>query len=522
MADIDLSGFGLERTAFVGKGHYGSVQLVRDTNSGRTFVAKCVKLGALNEADRKLAHQEVFLLEALHHPFIVEYHDSFLVEGQGGEDILVILMGHCAGGDLRQAIAAKAQAGESFSEAQVMTWFAQLVQALQHIHSERVMHRDLKCSNVFLVGDGTLKLGDFGISRVFEGSKDAAITLVGTPYYMSPEVCSSEAYSYKADIWSLGCILYELCALKHAFQHETLQGLVHNIKSAKYGPIPSSYSAELQDLIRRLLNPVPSSRLSCLEIIALPLVQQHINPQVANDNLPTDAETRQRGKELRKGGTLQRLDSMSLSMSAGSTSSITMPDLGPQDMSLILASRLARALELRSALASLDPANSGAVSVNALQSLLSSDSAGMSDGETTVFMSSLPKSDGKVLNGAVESKVADAGAAPKIQQLWTWAKQALGATDSLLAMSLEARDRQRSGQLSVQEFQAALKEVSPQSNVEELMVLMLLADKNKSGDILYSRCLSRFSVATNLAEDSFFTCATGDLRVIQGAVMNAW
>ena len=92
-----------------------------------------------------------------------------------------------------------------------MHWFVQICAALKYIHKRRVLHRDVKASNVFLTASGCVKLGDFGISRVLQGTRDKATTVAGTPAYMSPEMCQSKEYTLKSDIWALGCLLYELC-----------------------------------------------------------------------------------------------------------------------------------------------------------------------------------------------------------------------------------------------------------------------------------------------------------------------
>jgi NIMA (never in mitosis gene a)-related kinase len=105
-----------------------------------------------------------------------------------------------------------------------------------------MLHRDLKSQNVFLTANNTVKLGDFGISKVLESTNDVAMTVQGTPYYMSPEVCQSKPYDYKSDVWALGCILYELATLKHAFTAENLLGLVFKIVQDKQDPIPDIYS----------------------------------------------------------------------------------------------------------------------------------------------------------------------------------------------------------------------------------------------------------------------------------------
>ena len=105
----------------------------------------------------------------------------------------------------------------------------QICLALEYVHDQGVIHRDIKTQNIFLTGNNTVKLGDFGVSKLLGTAISNAMTVVGTPYYMSPEVCKSEPYSAKSDVWALGCILYELCTLKKAFEADNLLGLVYKI-----------------------------------------------------------------------------------------------------------------------------------------------------------------------------------------------------------------------------------------------------------------------------------------------------
>lgn len=278
---INLSGFGLECVSQIGSGHYGIVHLVRENSTGRYLVAKTVSLAGLNEKEHENAHQEVCLLQALRHPHIVAYHNSFLVDGL---HTLVILMEHCVGGDMREQILKKQQAQEFFIEHQVMTWFAQILLALQYMHGEKVLHRDLKTSNIFLVeaaATTTVKLGDFGISRVLEGTSDAAMSTVGTPYYMSPEVCRNDPYNWKSDVWALGCVLFELCALKRPFESSSLAGLIYRIVNDRQDPIPSHYSSAMDDLISQLLAKSADSRPALGDVASLPYVQEYLRTQAA-------------------------------------------------------------------------------------------------------------------------------------------------------------------------------------------------------------------------------------------------
>jgi len=117
-------------------------------------------------------------------------------------------------GDLGYHIKRKKKQNEFFPEPVILNWFLQICFALDYVHQQKILHRDIKTTNIFVTSSGAVKLGDFGISKLLENTEDAAMTVVGTPYYMSPEVCQSKPYTYKSDVWALGCVLYELCSLE--------------------------------------------------------------------------------------------------------------------------------------------------------------------------------------------------------------------------------------------------------------------------------------------------------------------
>lgn len=147
-----------------------------------------------------------------------------------------------------------------------MVYFAQIFTALDYLHRSKVLHRDLKTSNIFICKNGTLKLGDFGIAKILDNSIQNANTVVGTPYYMSPEICKNNPYSFKSDLWSLGCIVYEMCELRRPFESSNLLGLVSEITEKNYKPISSNYSKSLHDLISLILIKDPSQRPSLEEL----------------------------------------------------------------------------------------------------------------------------------------------------------------------------------------------------------------------------------------------------------------
>eukprot|EP00940_MAST-03C_sp_MAST-3C-sp2_P000787 g787.t1 len=238
----------------IGNGQFGDVLLVRSRKDGDLYAVKAV-FNRMDSKEEEIAvNKEVQLLSSLEHPNIVKYKGSFFHENH-----LHIVMEYCQGGDLAQLI--KSRKDKPFSECQILDWFVQLCMAVDYIHSRHILHRDLKSNNIFLTENNIVKLGDFGIARVLDKTLEQAKTCIGTPYYMSPEVCESKPYSYKSDIWALGCILYELCTRKHAFDSKNLLGLVFQIVQGKYPPVDrTSYSEELLDLLDSLLSVDPTMR----------------------------------------------------------------------------------------------------------------------------------------------------------------------------------------------------------------------------------------------------------------------
>jgi NIMA (never in mitosis gene a)-related kinase len=126
-------------------------------------------------------------------------------------------------GDLADLIGKRKAVGQILEEDMVLRYLVQITQALFYIHTRGILHRDVKTANVFLNKSGILKLGDFGIARILEDKGEATIsartarTPVGTPLYMSPELCLGERYGPKSDIWALGCVLYEVCHMLVVF-----------------------------------------------------------------------------------------------------------------------------------------------------------------------------------------------------------------------------------------------------------------------------------------------------------------
>ncbi|KAM7051925.1 serine/threonine-protein kinase Nek1 isoform 3-T4 [Acridotheres tristis] len=244
----------------IGEGSFGKAILVKAKEDGQQYVIKEINISKMSNKEREESRREVAVLANMKHPNIVLYRESFEENG-----CLYIVMDYCEGGDLFKKI--NAQKGILFSEDQILDWFVQICLALKHIHDRKILHRDIKSQNIFLTKDGTIQLGDFGIARVLNSTAELARTCIGTPYYLSPEICQNKPYNNKSDIWALGCVLYEMCTLKHAFEAGNMKNLVLKIISGPFPPVSMHYSYDLRNLLSQLFKRNPRNRPSVNSIL---------------------------------------------------------------------------------------------------------------------------------------------------------------------------------------------------------------------------------------------------------------
>lgn len=155
------------------------------------------------------------------------------------------------------------------NEAKIWKLFIEMCQGLRYLHSNKILHRDIKTINMFLGKDDKVKIGDLGVAKLLGQTQNMAHTIVGTPYYLSPELCEEKPYNHKSDIWSLGCVLYELCTFKHPFEAKNQGSLIMKIVKGQFIPISTSYSQDLHHLIGQLLLKDYKKRPSISEIFAL-------------------------------------------------------------------------------------------------------------------------------------------------------------------------------------------------------------------------------------------------------------
>lgn len=255
-----------ERLAIVGKGGFGIAILCRRRLDRKLVVVKEIDLNTMSAMERKSAVKEADLLSILNHPNIVSYFGSYTIEGT-----LLIEMEFCSGGSLSSFLSRMRDTGiQPLLEEDILVLFRQIMCALTYLDDKNILHRDLKTGNIFMTDQSvgcTVKVGDFGIAKVLTTERQNASTVIGTPDMFSPEVCAGKRYTKKSEIWSAGCILYEMTCLHKTWEGPSLPVIINKIVRGSFAPIRGTYSQGLRKLIRELLEKDPDLRPRAAEVV---------------------------------------------------------------------------------------------------------------------------------------------------------------------------------------------------------------------------------------------------------------
>ena len=246
----------------LGTGSFGSVYIVKRKENQKIYAMKRVKLINLGEKEKQNSFNEVRLLASFSHPNIIGYKEAFFDEKSS---TLNIVMEYADDGDLSSKIKDNIKKHLQFDENTIWSILIQILEGLNYLHKSRIIHRDLKSANIFLTKKGIVKIGDLNVSII--AKKNLAVTQTGTPYYAAPEVWEHESYNNKCDLWSVGCITYEMACLRVPFRGTSIHQLYLNIMKGKYEEIPNVYSNDLKNIIRLILCLDPVKRPSAEDLL---------------------------------------------------------------------------------------------------------------------------------------------------------------------------------------------------------------------------------------------------------------
>ena len=277
---------GFEILEKLGDGAYSVVYKVRRKEDSKIYALKKVNLSNLSQKEKENSLNEVRILASVKSTFVIAYKEAFIDES---DQSLCIVMEYADKGDLYQKITQFKKMGCLIDEVDIWRIFIQMTKGLKALHDLKILHRDLKSANIFLFSDGSAKIGDLNVSKV--AYRGLGYTQTGTPYYASPEVWRDEPYDMKSDVWSLGCVTFEMLALHPPFRAENMEKLYNKVIQCQYGKISDRYSEDIKEIIKLLLKVKTKERPTCAQILKHPLIKKRIEffqAQAGNDNIDID------------------------------------------------------------------------------------------------------------------------------------------------------------------------------------------------------------------------------------------
>lgn len=256
----------------LGNGATGTVLCAKSTETGETFAVKCVDMEGMSEADKNRAQAEVHCLLNCDFFSILKCHEDLSRPDHKNPEsvsMIALVLDYANAGDLRQEIRNRARTSKTFREHEAGLLFLQVLLAIHHVHSRHMIHRDIKSANILLCSNGLVKVGDFGFSKLYAAtvSDDVGRTFCGTPYYVAPEIWRRKPYSKKADMFSLGVLLYELLTLKRPFDGANMNEVMQKTLNGRFEPLPARVSPEMSEIVASLLSGDPQKRPSSSRLL---------------------------------------------------------------------------------------------------------------------------------------------------------------------------------------------------------------------------------------------------------------
>lgn len=237
--------------AELGSGSTGTVFLVEDQD-GLLYAIKEIEIYELPSHERNSVLKEIRATKHLKHDNILKYYDATMAD-----ELIHVRMEYAENGTLDDLISERRR---FLPEETIIDLFTQVCLAVKYLHDRKILHRNIKPTNIFIAENNIVKLGDFGLAHFLPSTDDKVNTAKGTVNYRSPEMCNGQPYGAPADVWALGCVLYELCTRRLAFTGRSVLSVMRKITTKEPKRIPSIYSDELRQLARDMLQKDPAKR----------------------------------------------------------------------------------------------------------------------------------------------------------------------------------------------------------------------------------------------------------------------
>ena len=259
----------------IGRGSFGEIYLGEKKGEAPTAV-KIVNLDKMSD-EYSLLLTEIQILTKNKCKYLLQCKKVEISnDARNNNNLLYITMPYFKNGDLESEINRRKKSRSLYYQDTIVRYIHQIILGVDYLHNNNIIHRDLKPSNILVTDKYNLKICDFNTSKILEAPKfqDKRLhTQIGTPFYMSPECVDNRKYNFKTDIWSIGCILYELMELNIAFNCNHIGRLLIKIHGGKFNKFKKSqyYASELRDIVRSCINISENTRPTTAELIKNPI-----------------------------------------------------------------------------------------------------------------------------------------------------------------------------------------------------------------------------------------------------------